>query len=70
MEYTNDIILNIKYKGDKKKENLKVKHRVLKTIIKKIYDDEFFTISILVSIIVLIIDFLFVKHFIKILNLL
>ena len=70
MEYTNDIILNVKYRGDKKKENLKIKHKALKTIIKKIYDDEFLTISILVSVIVLIIDFLFVKHFIKILNLL
>lgn len=70
MEYTNDIILNVKYRGDKKKESLKIKHKALKTIIKKIYNDEFLTISILVSVIVLIIDFLFVKHFIKILNLL
>ena len=46
------------------------KHKYLKKLLKKIEDDQYFTFTICVSIIAMLIDFLIVKQFIEILKLL
>ena len=66
MEYTNDIILKVKYKGDE--ANCR-KHKIIKELVKKIKDDEYFTLTMIVSVIALSIDFFIVKRFLEIINL-
>ena len=46
------------------------KNRRLKKLLKKIEDDQYFTFTICISIIAILIDFLIVKQFIEIINLL
>lgn len=70
MEYTKDVIFNVKYS---KKLNFinKVKGskfmKKFKTLIQK---DECFTLTIIISIIALTVDYLIIKRFIEILNIL
>ena len=66
MEYTNDIILKVKYEGD---ETNCRKHKIIKELGKKIKDDEYFTLTMIVSIVALLIDFFIVKRFLEIINL-
>ena len=70
MEYTNDVILNVQYKKDEVKSDKCVKHKRLSRIKKKIENDEYFTLTIVISIIVLFIDYLVIKEFVDIINLL
>lgn len=68
MEYTNDIILNVRYKKD---ESITYgKHRKLKRVIKKIKDDKYFLLTMVISVVALFIDYIIIKQFIEILNLL
>lgn len=46
------------------------KNRRLRKLLKKIEDDQYFTFTICISIIAILIDFLIVKQFIEIINLL
>lgn len=70
MEYTNDVIWGEHYKNDKVKKVTFRKNRRLRSLIRKIENDEFFSFSIIVSLGVLYIDFLMVKKFVEIINLL
>ena len=70
MEYTNDVVFNIRYKKDEIDNVTYRKCRKLKKLIKKIENDEYFTVVICVSMIALFIDFLLVKQFIDVVNLL
>lgn len=70
MEYTNDVILGIHYKDDRTKSVTYGKCRRLKKIIGKVEGDSFLTISIVVSTVVLCLDYLLVKEFVEIINLL
>lgn len=70
MEYTKDVILNMNY-GKKKifNKNLKIKSWII-TAHKKMENDQYFTVTMCISIIALIIDFLIIKRFVDIINLL
>ena len=70
MEYTKDIILGIKYKNNKTKAINNSKHKMFRKIVDWVKKDEYFTMVILTSIVVLTIDFLVVKKFVDILKLL
>ena len=70
MEYTNDVIFKIRYKKDELDVVTYGRHRKLKKLLKKIEDDEYFTIVMIISAIVLFLDFLMIKQFIEIVNLL
>ncbi|MBR2786519.1 MAG: hypothetical protein IKD76_03380 [Clostridia bacterium] len=70
MEYTNDAILKTTYEKAGIKKATYKKYRILKRIIKKIQEDEFFTFSIIVSVVVLGMNFVILAEFIKIINLL
>lgn len=70
MEYTKDMVFSIKYKNSKKKSVIKEKHKWLEKIVEWIQKDEYFTVVILMSIVVLTIDFFVVKKFIQIIKLL
>lgn len=70
MEYTKDVIFNVKYS---KKLNFinKVKgSKFMKRFKILIQKDECFTLTIIISIIVLTADYLIIKRFIEILNIL
>lgn len=70
MEYTKDVILNMNY-GKKKifNKNFKIKSWII-TAHKKMENDQYFTVTMCISIIALIIDFLIIKRFVDIINLL
>ena len=70
MEYTKDMVFSIKYKNCKEKSVIKEKHKWFGKIAKWIQKDEYFTVVILISIVVLTIDFLVVRKFIEIIKLL
>lgn len=69
MEYTNDVIFNVEYKGESECVNSTKNSRFNKLL--KIFEkDSYFTLTIIVSIIFLFIDYLIINRFIEILNLL
>ncbi len=70
MEYTNDIILKVRYKIDEMDATTSGKHKGLKRIVKKIEDDEYLTLVLIVSTVAIFIDFMIIKRFIEIINLL
>lgn len=70
MEYTKDMIFNIKYKENKSKLIANGKHKLIRKIVQWIKKDGYFTLTILTSIVVLVIDFLVVKKFIDTIKLL
>lgn len=65
MEYTKDIVFTVKCA--KKKSLL---HTRLKKLLKLIQKDNYFTLTIIISILCLSLDYLIVKRFIEIVNLL
>lgn len=65
MEYTKDVIFNVKCV---KKTNYI--HKIFKKIIQIIQKDNYFTLTIIISMLCLSIDYLIVKRFIEIVNLL
>lgn len=65
MEYTKDVIFNVKYTN--KSNFIYNKFKKIKDLIVK---DNFFTLTIIISIIFLSIDYLIIKRFIEIVNLL
>jgi len=70
MEYTNDVIFKIHYKKDEIDVGNHSKCRKFKKLLVKFEKDEYFTIVMLVSVVVLFIDFFIFKSFIEIVNLL
>lgn len=70
MEYTNDVIFNVRYKKDEINSIAYNKHRIIKRIVNWIKKDDYFCLVLFVSTSTIIIDFLMVKHFIEILKLL
>ncbi len=69
MEYTNDMIFNVRYK----KENINVcpkgKIKSIKKFINWAEKDGYFTITMIVSVGALILDFFMIKQFVEIINL-
>ena len=69
MEYIKDKLFNVKYKKHNIEDIINRKQKNYNKFTKWLEKDEYFTIVILTSIIVLLIDFLFVKNFIDIIKL-
>ena len=67
MEYTKDMIFNLKYRSNKVKSIAKEKKSIAKRFVRWLEKDDYFVAVILTSIVVLIIDFFVVKKFIEIL---
>ncbi len=70
MEYTNDVVFKVHYKKDKLNNVTYMNSKKLKKIIKKLEEDSYFTVVMIISAVVLFIDFFIVKSFIEIVNLL
>lgn len=70
MEYTKDMVFTIKYKNSKEKSVVRKKHKWIEKMARWIKKDEYFTVVILMSLVVLTIDFFVVKKFIEIIKLL
>ena len=70
MEYTNDVIFKIRYKKDEVDIVTYGMHGKLKKILKIIENDNYFTVVMIVSVSVLVMDFFMIKQFIEIVNLL
>ncbi len=70
MEYTKDVILNVNY-GKRKifNKNFRIKRWLIR-VHEKMEKDQYFTVTICISIIALIIDFFIIKRFVDIINLL
>ncbi len=68
MQYTNDIIFDMRCKKD---ESFRYKrHKRLKQVIKRAEDDGFFALTIVISFVALFIDFLMIKQFIEVIKIL
>lgn len=70
MEYTNDVIFKVRYKKDEIDKDIYGKHKLFRKLIRKIEDDEYLTLVVVVSIATLTFDFLIVKQFVEIVKLL
>ena len=70
MEYTNDVIFNVRYKKDEINSITYNRRKILKRIANWNKKDEYFCFVLVVSTSVMIIDFLMVKQFMEILKLL
>ena len=70
MEYTNDVVFKIRYKKDEIDVVTYGKYRKLKKLLRKIEDDQYFTMVMIISVTVLFVDVLMIKQFIDIVNLL
>ena len=69
MEYTNDVVFKIRYKKDEIDVVTYGKYRKLKKLLRKIEDDQYFTMVMIISVTVLFVDVLMIKQFIDIVNL-
>ncbi len=69
MEYTNDVIFNVKYKNGTESGTI-TKISKFRKLLKLIEKDNYFTLTIIISVIFLFIDYLIVCRFIELLNLL
>lgn len=67
MEYTNDVIFNVKYKSETDCYNI-VKYPKIHKILKKLEKDNYFKLTILISIIFLFIDCLIIRDFIMLMR--
>ena len=70
MEHTNDVIFKVHYKKDNLDANTYGRHRKLRRLLRRIEDDQYFTLVLITSAIALTIDFMILKKFIEIVNLL
>ena len=70
MEYTNDVIFKVHYKKDEIDRVTYGRYKKLKKLIKWMEKDEYFTLVMIVSSVVLAVDIMLVKQFIEILKLL
>ena len=70
MEYTNDVIVSKSYRKDKIVGNVYEKKGKIIKIIKWLKKDSYFFASSIVSMVALGVDFLIVKKFIELINLL
>ncbi len=70
MEYTNDVIVSKSYRKDKIVGNVYEKKGKIIKIIKWLKKDSYFFVSSIVSMVALGVDFLIVKKFIELINLL
>ena len=69
MEYIKDRLFSVKYKKHNIEDIVNGKTKTTTRFTKWLEKDEYFTLVILTSIIVLFVDFLFVKNFIDIIKL-
>lgn len=69
MEYIKDRLFSVKYKKHNIEDIVNGKIKTNNRFTKWLEKDEYFTLVILTSIIVLFVDFLFVKNFIDIIKL-
>lgn len=69
MEYTNDVIFNVKYQNESSNTTI-VKHPRFHKILEKMDRDNYLILTIIISIIILFIDYLIIKRFIEIVSLL
>lgn len=65
MEYTKDIIFSVEHV-----KRTSFIHKILKRLIQIIQKDNYFTLTIIISLLCLTLDFVIVKRFIEIVNLL
>lgn len=70
MEYTKDVILNVNYRKRKiYNKNFRIRNWLNK-LHKKMEHDQYFTVTMCISFIALLFDFLIIKRFVDIVNLL
>lgn len=69
MEYTNDVIFNVKYQSESSNATI-IKHPRLHKILEKMEKDNYFILTMIISITILFIDCLIIKRFIEIVSLL
>lgn len=70
MEYTNDTIFKVQYRKKQNKSIVQKKDNILKQQIEKIKNNGYFVLTIMIGGIALFIDYLIIKQFIEIINLL
>ena len=68
MEYTKDVILNVNYRKRRiYNKNFRIK-KVIKKLHEKMEKDQYFTVTMCVGLIALVVDFLIIKRFVDIIN--